>query len=388
VKVAPAYGQPTVHVKDASRAASVMGSLLNASLREDFVAANREAQEKAQADFEDRAPRRAVLPYGKALAARATPSWENGALTTPEFVGARVLDDFPLADIVPYIDWGPFFHAWEMRGSYPQILDDPEKGEEARKLFADANRLLDQAVAEGWMSAQAVYGFWPANSDGDDIVIYRDEARKQEAARFHTLRQQQEKRDGGPYLALADYVAPAESGKKDYVGGFALTAGLGAGERVAAFKERHDDYSAIILQALADRLAEAFAELLHKRVRREWGYGVDESLSHEDLHRERYRGIRPAPGYPACPDHTEKRLLFDLLGAEERTAIRLTENYAMDPPASVSGLYLSHPEARYFAVGLIGPDQVSAYADRKGMAVPKVERWLAPNLGYEATASE
>lgn len=288
-----------------------------------------------------------------------------------------------ISDLVHYIDWGPFFHTWELRGSYPKIFNDPQKGEEARRLYDEAQTMLDRVMAEKWLQAEAVYGFFPANSDGDDIVVYRNEDRKEERVRLHMLRQQQEKRTGGPYFSLADFVAPVGSGVADYVGGFALTAGLGADERAKAFKEKLDDYNAIMVQALADRLAEAFAEYLHAQARRDWGYGQDENLTNEELIREKYRGIRPAPGYPACPDHTEKRTLFDLLGAEKETGIRLTESFAMFPAASVSGWYFSHPEAQYFAVGKVGEDQVVDYAKRKGMTLAEMERWLAPNLGYK-----
>jgi 5-methyltetrahydrofolate--homocysteine methyltransferase len=270
-----------------------------------------------------------------------------------------------------------------MRGSYPRILDDPERGEEARTLLGDAQSLLERIVREAWVRAEAAYGFFPANSVCDDLVLFVDDGRQTERMRFHTLRQQQGKQADGPYLALADFVAPGETGLADYVGAFALTCGLGVEERVKGFEAAHDDYSAIMLQALADRLAEAFAEYLHERVRREWGYGMGENLSKEDLIRARYRGIRPAPGYPACPDHTEKRLLFDLLQVEAQTGIRLTENYAMSPAASVCGFYFAHPESRYFSLGKIGRDQVEDYATRKGMQIVEVERWLGTNLGYQ-----
>ncbi len=270
-----------------------------------------------------------------------------------------------------------------MRGSYPRILDDPEKGEEARALFGDAQALLEQIVREQWIRAEAVYGFFPACSAGDDLVLFAGEDRQTEHMRFHTLRQQQVKQVDGPTYALADFVAPGETGLADYLGAFALTCGLGVDVRVKEIEAAHDDYSAIMLQALADRLAEAFAEYLHEQVRREWGYGRDENLSKEDLIRVRYRGIRPAPGYPACPDHTEKRQLFDLLQVEAQTGIRLTENFAMVPAASVCGLYFAHPESRYFSLGKIDRDQVKDYAARKGMDMAEVERWLAPNLGYK-----
>jgi 5-methyltetrahydrofolate--homocysteine methyltransferase len=295
-----------------------------------------------------------------------------------------VLRDFPLAEIVPYIDWSPFFMAWELSGKYPAILDDPKAGKVARELFADARRLLDRIVREKLLAAHAAYGFYPANSDGDDVVVFTDETRARERCRFPMLRQQWEREGQESFRSLADYVAPVSSGVPDYVGAFAVSAGFGAHELVQRFKAEHDDHSAIMIEALADRLAEALAELLHERARRDWGYGRDERLSKEDLIGEKYRGIRPAPGYPACPDHTEKRTLWQLLGAEEATGIRLTESCAMWPAASVSGWYFSHPEARYFAVDLVTRDQVESYAARKRMPRAEVERWLAPNLAYEA----
>ena len=381
VKIAPVYSEGTIHVKDASRAASVVGTLMSEELKGDFVAQNRNEQEQALAEFEGGTPRRAILEYADALANRPVLAWD--AVPTPSFTGSRRLQDFAISDLVPYIDWGPFFHTWELRGSYPKIFNDPQKGEEARKLFNDAQAMLERAIKEEWLRAEAVYGFFPANSDGDDVIVYADEDRKEEVTRLHMLRQQQEKRTGGPYYSLADFVAPVDSGVADFVGGFALTAGLGADVRAEAFKKDLDDYNAIMIQALADRLAEAFAEYLHAQARRDWRYGQDENLSNEDLIREKYQGIRPAPGYPACPDHTEKRTLFNLLGAEKDTGIRLTESFAMFPAASVSGWYFSHPDSQYFAVGKIGEDQVIDYAKRKGLKVDEMERWLAPNLGYK-----
>jgi 5-methyltetrahydrofolate--homocysteine methyltransferase len=380
VKIAPVYSDATVHVKDASRAAHVVGALLNDELKADFVDQNRAEQEQALVDFEGGTPRRALIDYTDAAANRPVLDWAG--VPTPSFTGVRS-HNVNISDLVHYIDWGPFFHTWELRGSYPKIFNDPQKGEEARRLYDEAQTMLDRVMAEKWLQAEAVYGFFPANSDGDDIVVYRNEDRKEERVRLHMLRQQQEKRTGGPYFSLADFVAPVGSDVADYVGGFALTAGLGADERAKAFKEKLDDYNAIMVQALADRLAEAFAEYLHAQARRDWGYGQDENLTNEELIREKYRGIRPAPGYPACPDHTEKRTLFDLLGAEKETGIRLTESFAMFPAASVSGWYFSHPEAQYFAVGKVGEDQVVDYAKRKGMTLAEMERWLAPNLGYK-----
>jgi 5-methyltetrahydrofolate--homocysteine methyltransferase len=294
-----------------------------------------------------------------------------------------VLDPVPLAEIVPFIDWSPFFHTWELKGTYPRIFENAEWGARARELFDDAQQQLGQTVRDRSLTARAVFGFFPASSVGDDIEVYTDGARSGILTTFHTLRQQSDKGEGEPDQALADFIAPRETGLLDYLGAFAVTSGVGIEPLVEAFQKDHDDYGSIMVKALADRLAEALAEWLHKRVRAEWGYAENESLSVEDLIRERYRGIRPAPGYPACPDHTEKRPLFDLLQVEEKIGIRLTESYAMFPASSVSGFYFSHPEARYFAVGRIERDQVLDYHRRKGMDLRAVERWLAPYLNYE-----
>jgi 5-methyltetrahydrofolate--homocysteine methyltransferase len=301
----------------------------------------------------------------------------------PEFLGRRVLRDIPLAEIAEFIDWSPFFLTWELKGKYPKILDHPEYGEAARNLFRDAREMLDQLLRDGSLTAHAVYGFWPAASEGDDVVLFDDQHPERELTRFHTLRQQWERRGQNDFRSLADYVAPRDSGHEDYVGAFVVTAGIGCDQLAARYEADHDDYRSIMVKALADRLAEALAEMLHLRARRDWGYGRDENLSNDELIAEKYRGIRPAPGYPACPDHTEKRILFDLLQAEENAGVTLTETYAMHPAASVSGWYFAHPEARYFAVDRITRDQVQSYAARKGMSVAEVERWLSPNLGYD-----
>ena len=301
----------------------------------------------------------------------------------PTFLGTKILEDFPLAELVPYIDWTPFFHTWELRGTYPKIFQDSFVGTEAKKLFDDAQVLLDQIVHEKRLKANVVIGFWPANAVADDIELYTDESREHVFSTIHTLRQQSEKAKGEPYYALSDFIAPKESGIPDYFGGFAVTTGIGCDELVAEFEKQHDDYNSIMVKALADRLAEALAERMHKRVRKEyWSYAVEESLSNEELIKEQYTGIRPAPGYPACPDHTEKHILFDLLNAEKATGIRLTENFAMYPTAAVSGFYFSHPESRYFGLGKINKDQVLDYAKRKNMSIEEAERWLAPNLAY------
>jgi len=297
----------------------------------------------------------------------------------------RTINDQPLRELLPFIDWSPFFHTWELRGRYPGIFEDVTVGPKAKELYDDARRLLDEIIEKKLLTAKGVYGFFPAASAGDDIELYHDGAQSQRVTTIHTLRQQSEKPQGQPNLALADYVAPRESGRKDHLGAFAVTAGIGLDALCRRFDKDHDDYNSIMAKALADRLAEAFAEYLHKRVREEWGYGTQETLSTEELIREKYRGIRPAPGYPACPDHTEKRLLFDLLQVEQNAAITLTESFAMLPAAAVSGFYFAHPEAKYFAVGKIGKDQVEDYASRKGMDLRTVERWLSPNLNYESS---
>ena len=308
--------------------------------------------------------------------------WAAADLPVPSFTGVRV-EQPPLADLLPFVDWSPFFHAWELRGRYPQILDDPAIGERARELFADAQALLSEIVDGKLLAARGAWGFFPANAVGDDVELYSDAKGEHLLATLHTLRQQQEKSGDAPYEALADFVAPRTSGRRDHVGLFAVAAGHDLPELCTRFEKDHDDYRSILAKALADRFAEAFAEWLHKRAREEWGFGRDEGLSSDDLIRERYRGIRPAPGYPACPDHTEKRTLFSLLDAPANAGITLTESLAMFPAASVSGLLLAHPEAHYFAVGRLGKDQVADYARRKGMALHEAERWLAPNLGYE-----
>jgi 5-methyltetrahydrofolate--homocysteine methyltransferase len=310
--------------------------------------------------------------------------WKGQNPPKPCFTGVRALEDYPLEELVPLIDWTPFFQTWELAGHYPAILSDPVIGPAASSLFKDARELLDRIVRERLLSARGVFGFFPANSVGDDIEVYADAGRGDRKATIHTIRQQMVKPPGRPNLALADFVAPRESGVADYVGAFAVTAGAGIEALVTGFEATHDDYNAILTKALADRLAEAFAELLHQRVRREfWGYAPDEALDNQGLIKERYQGIRPAPGYPACPDHTEKRILFDLLRVEESAGITLTESFAMLPAASVSGYYFWHPQAQYFGVGKIERDQVEDYARRKGMDVAAVERWLSPNLNYE-----
>ena len=382
VKIAPSYQRPTIHVLDASRSVGVVDQLLNPKSRAGFDERNRVEQARLVQSYQDRQQVH-LVSFAEARANHFATDWNTVRIDVPSFLGVRVLEDVPLAELVPYIDWSPFFQAWELRGKYPQIFDDPTVGTAARELFHDAQQLLARIVSDKLLTARGVYGFWPAAAVGDDIAVYADETRDREIARFHTLRQQWERKGQKAYYALADFIAPLDSGRKDYLGAFAVTTGLGTDELVRKFEAELDDHGAILVKSLADRLAEAFAEMLHQRARREWGYGAEEKLSSKQLIDEQYRGIRPAPGYPACPDHTEKRTLFDLLSAERNAHITLTENFAMYPAAAVSGLYFAHPQARYFAVDRITRDQAEDYARRKGMKLSEVERWLAPNLGYD-----
>jgi 5-methyltetrahydrofolate--homocysteine methyltransferase len=386
VKIAPVYDRPVVHVLDASRAVGVMGNLINPELRPKFAEDNKRQQEALREEYRKRYRQVPLISIEEARRRKQALEWTtNGRPAKPSFTGTRVLDDVLLTEIVPFIDWSPLFHTWELRGTYPRILEDKTIGSKARELLEDAQRLLQTIVSQRWLRVRGVNGFWPANSVDDDIEVYRDESRSKVLATLHTLRQQTRKAEGEFNHALADYIAPKSLGIPDYIGAFAVTAGEGLAELCARFEKEHDDYNSIMAKALADRLAEAFAECLHKRVREEWGYGRGENLTHEDLIHERYRGIRPAPGYPACPDHTEKRTLFDLLQAEKNAGIELTENFAMFPASSVCGLYFSNPAAQYFSVGKIDRDQVLDYQSRKAMDLAELERWLAPNLAYESS---
>ncbi len=382
VKIAPSYEPGVVHVLDASRAVGVVGSLVSQTHKHEFVKQVKTDYERVRQSHHDRGAK-PLLSITQARANRLTSDWAKTDIPTPEQLGIQTISDQSLVELIPYIDWSPFFHTWELKGRYPMIFDDPAVGSKARELYDDARRLLDEIVQKRQLKATGVYGFFAAASVGDDIDLYADESRKHMVTTIHHLRQQSEKPAGQPNLSLADYVAPKDSGRRDYLGAFAVTTGIGLDELCKRFDRDHDDYNSIMAKALADRLAEAFAEFLHKRVREEWGYGKKEQLTNDDLIRERYRGIRPAPGYPACPDHSEKRLLFDLLQVEKNTGISLTESFAMLPAASVSGFYFAHPDAKYFAVGKIGKDQVEDYARRKGMDLRTVERWLSPNLNYE-----
>ncbi|HUO93029.1 MAG TPA: methionine synthase [Rhizomicrobium sp.] len=388
VKINPNYrrGQ-TVYVADASRAVGVASSLLSKTARADYTAGiRREYEEIATRHAAQRAPAKR-LSLAQARANKPKLDWKNYAPPKPKFLGLKTFENYDLGDLVPYIDWTPFFRTWELTGPYPLIFEDATVGEAARNLFADAQAMLKKIVDEKWLTAKAAFGFWPAAADGDDVVLFADESRKAPLATLHTLRQQMVREEGRPNLALADFVAPRDSGPADYLGGFVVTAGHGEENHIKRFEADKDDYSAILLRALADRFAEAFAERLHARVRREfWAYAQDETFTNEQLIAEAYRGIRPAPGYPAQPDHTEKETLFRILEAEPRAGVRLTESFAMWPGPSVSGLYFSHPESRYFGVGKIEKDQVEDYARRKGWPIEVAERWLGPLLNYDPRA--
>jgi 5-methyltetrahydrofolate--homocysteine methyltransferase len=385
VKIDPQYHGPVVYVKDASRSVGICQQLIASEARAEFVTkvkAEHAVRREQHAGKRTKGPQ---FTLEQARNNRFRGQWDSYVPPVPRRLGVKAFDNYPLNELVPYIDWMPFFNAWEFAGKFPAILTDPIVGQEASKLYADAQRMLELVVRERWLTARGVVGFFPANSiDHDDVALYTDDARTTELTRLHFLRQQKAKPDKLPHLALADYVAPHESQRRDYLGAFAVTAGIGIEPHLERFARDHDDYSSIMLKALADRLAEAFAECLHERTRREfWGYSPEERFSNDELIRETYRGIRPAPGYPACPDHTEKALLWQLLEPEKHAGITITDSFAMYPTAAVSGWYLSHPDAHYFAVGKIDADQVQSYAARKGMTVAEAERWLAPNLGYE-----
>jgi 5-methyltetrahydrofolate--homocysteine methyltransferase len=381
VKIAPHYSEPVVHILDASRAVPVTTTLLSDDGKPDFVTKHRadyEALRKSHA-----APRQSVVPIETARARRTPIEWKQEDLATPSFLGVRVLDNFPLATLREYIDWSPFFHTWGLKGIYPRIFDDERQGVEARKIFDDANKLLDVIIEKKLITARGVYGFFPANAIGDDVALYTDESRTKVLDHFYFLRQQANREGSEPCRSLGDFIAPKETGLPDTIGAFAVTSGIGLKELCDCYRAKNDDYNAIMAEAIADRLAEAFAECLHKRVRDEWGYGLSENLSPEDFIHEKYRGIRPAPGYPACPDHTEKGTIWRLLDVEANTGILITESFAMWPGSSISGIYFAHPESRYFSLGKIDRDQVADYHQRKGMTIAEVERWLGPNLNYD-----
>jgi 5-methyltetrahydrofolate--homocysteine methyltransferase len=381
IKIAPHYSEPVVHILDASRAVPVTTSLLSDENKPAFVVKHRadyEALRKSHAS-----PRQQVVSIETARSRRTPIVWRAEDISTPSFTGVRALDNFSLATLRDFIDWSPFFHTWGLKGIYPRILDHETQGVQARQLFTEGNALLDRIVEEKLITARGVYGFYPANAVGDDVELYTDHTRTKVLERFHFLRQQANKEGSEPCRSLADFIAPKETGLPDYIGGFAVTSGICLKELCDRFRSENDDYNAIMAEALADRLAEAFAECLHKRVRQDWGYGCKEGLSNEELIQEKYRGIRPAAGYPACPDHTEKGPLWKLLDVQKNTGMLITESFAMWPGSSVSGLYFAHPESRYFSLGKIDRDQVADYHQRKGMSMAEVERWLGPNLNYD-----
>ncbi|MFY9748019.1 MAG: methionine synthase [Acidobacteriaceae bacterium] len=385
IRIAPHYSEPVVHVLDASRAVPVTTSLLSEENKAEFVTQLR--LEYAAVRKAHSAPKQPMVSLAEARSRRTPIVWRAEDIAVPSFTGVRVLDNFSLAELREFIDWSPFFHAWELKGVYPRILEDERQGAQARQLFAEAQALLDRIVDQNLLTARGVYGFFPANAVGDDVEVYSDGARTGVQERLYFLRQQANREGSEPCRSLADFIAPRGTGLEDTIGAFAVTSGIGLRSLVDGFKAEHDDYNAIMAEALADRLAEAFAECLHQHVRREWGYGCEEHLSRADLIAEKYRGIRPAPGYPACPDHTEKGTIWRLLDAEANTGMLLTESFAMWPGSSVSGLYFAHPESRYFNVGKIDRDQVVDYHERKGMSTADVERWLGPNLNYEPAAA-
>jgi 5-methyltetrahydrofolate--homocysteine methyltransferase len=384
VKIAPHYSEPVVHVLDASRAVPVTTSLLSEDGKGLFVAEHRLEYEKLRQSHSR--PRQKLVALETARERRTPIEWRAEDLAVPAFTGVRVLDRFPLAALRDFIDWTPFFHTWGLKGVYPRILDHEAHGAQARQLFAEGNALLDVIIEKNLITARGVYGFFPANAVGavsEDIELYTDLTRRKVLERFHFLRQQANREGSEPCRSLADFIAPKETGLPDTIGAFAVTSGIGLKELCDRYRAENDDYNAIMAEALADRLAEAFAECLHKQVRDEWGYGCAERLSNADFIAEKYRGIRPAAGYPACPDHTEKGTLWRLLDVEANTGMQLTESFAMWPGSSVSGLYFAHPESRYFSLGKIDRDQVADYSERKGMSVAEVERWLGQSLAYD-----
>jgi 5-methyltetrahydrofolate--homocysteine methyltransferase len=370
-----------VHVLDASRAVPVTTSLLSEDGKSAFVVQHRadyEALRKAHS-----APKLTVISLEAARKRRTPIEWRAEDLPVPAFTGVRVLDNFPLVTLREFIDWSPFFHTWGLKGIYPRILEHAEHGTQARQLFGEANALLDVIIEKNLITARGVYGLFPANAVGDDVELYTNDTREKVVEQFYFLRQQSNKEGSEPCRSLSDFIAPKETGLPDHIGAFAVTSGIGLKELCDGFRAKNDDYNAIMAEALADRLAEAFAECLHKQVRCEWGFGCKEGLSNADLIQEKYRGIRPAAGYPACPDHTEKGPLWRLLNVQANTGMLITESFAMWPGSSVSGLYFAHPESRYFSLGKIDRDQVADYSKRKGMSVAEIERWLGQNLNYD-----
>jgi 5-methyltetrahydrofolate--homocysteine methyltransferase len=382
IKIAPAYSGPVDHVVDASLVVGVCNELLSPDRKEQYVSDLKKEQATIREKFAQSSAKDAYYSLEEARSKAIPTNWETVDVPNPKEAGIQVQNLVPLEDIVPYIDWSPFFWSWGLKGVYPNILTHEKYGEEATSLFNDAQKLLAQIIEQKVFACRTAYGLFPANSVGDDVEVYADETRSEVIHRFHFLRQQKIKDKGDTYFCLSDYVAPKSSGHKDYMGGFAATAGFEVDTFAKTFEDKGDDYSSIIIKALGDRFAEALTEKLHKEVRDDWGFGINEKLSNEDLIKEKYRGIRPAAGYPSSPDHSEKETLWELLNAEENTKIQLTDNFAMNPGSAVSGLYFAHPEARYFHVGKITKEQVEDYASRKGISLEEAEKWLSPNLGY------
>jgi 5-methyltetrahydrofolate--homocysteine methyltransferase len=386
VKIDPEYDGSIIHVLDASRAVSIAGDVISKQRREGVKLDVKKEYEKLREQHENRQNRKQLLSYEDAQQNKTDIDWSGYEPPKPSFLGEKVFEDYPISELRNYIDWSPFFRTWMLTGKHPDILDDDEVGEQAQSLFDDAQEMLDRIVEEDLLKAKAVVGFYPAKAYGNDVKLFENENQTKEKAEFHFLRQQTKKRSGQPNSCLSDYIAPNETGITDYIGFFAVTAGLGIEPIIDEYKKANDDYNVILVKAVADRLAEAFAERMHERVRKEfWGYSDEENFSNEELIAESYSGIRPAPGYPACPDHTEKRILFDLLDVEKNAEIELTESFAMYPASSVSGIYFSHPQSRYFRVGNIGEDQVTDYTKRKLLTKEEVEKWLSPILDYEPT---
>ena len=386
VKIDPNYSGPVVHVLDASRSVPVAGELINPETKRDYKEKIKDEYQKLREDHASRKQTKSYISFEEAQKNKFAIDWENTDIIKPPQLGNLVFNDYSLEEISRYIDWTPFFQTWMLKGKYPKIFEDKTVGQEARKLFDDAQHMLAEIISNKSLIANSVVGMYAANNiNTDDVAVYCDENSREELTRFHFLRQQGKKGKNLPNLSLADYIAPESSGKQDYLGAFAVTSGIGLELLIEAYKKDHDDYKEIMVKALADRLAEAFAELMHEKVRKElWGYVAAENLSNDELIREKYQGIRPAPGYPACPDHTEKRTLFDLLEVEKNTGISLTESFAMYPASAVSGFYFAHSDAKYFGLGKIDKDQVLNYATRKDMPVNEAEKWLSPNLSYNS----
>jgi 5-methyltetrahydrofolate--homocysteine methyltransferase len=381
VKIAPNYDHPVIHVRDASKVTGVVSKLISSPERDQFISETKNQQDNLREKHYSKIKEKTYITIEEARNNAFSPVWKTTTITRPANLGVNYQRDYPLEEIAAYIDWTFFFHAWKLNGKYPSIFNDPIKGEEAKKLYDDALELLDVIIREKWLTANAAYSFFPANADGDDVLLYDENSSREVFETFNFLRNQELKTDGFPNLCLADFIAPVDSGKTDYIGAFVVTAGTGIEKHVRRLEEEHDDYKAIMLKILADRLAEAFAELLHEKVRKDfWGYASDEKLDLNNMLRENYQGIRPAPGYPACPDHSEKEKIFRLLDVENQIGVSLTENFAMYPAASVSGYYFAHPDSQYFNVGKLTSDQVNDYTKRKSLNIAAIKKLLLNNI--------